>query len=925
MKFERGSEWRRWELHIHTPGTVKNDCFSGNSMDEKWNKYYSNIESYIGDGSDPTRDIAVIAITDYLSVENYKKVIKDNRLPQSVSLILPNVEMRIQPFANDSPLNIHFIFNPCIIDNIEDRFFSKLSFLYGNTNFSASRSELIRLGKTINDSLNDGVAYKKGIEQFVPSFDVVQKVFRDDLELRDNTMILVSNSSSDGVSGVANHADYIDGTHGDTQLKAFRLSVYKFVDGLFSSSPCDIKYFLGKKESCSAELVIKECGSLKPCVHGSDAHSNQKIFEPDMKKYCWIKADPTFNGLKQIVYEPEERVRISEFKPNYKPKYYVIDSIEFKDDAFQINPIKFNENLTCIIGGKSTGKSALLHNLAMAIDKEQVEQKESISKTNTRNIRNSSVIWADGDSSEPHKIVYVPQTYLNRLSDESESTTEIDNIVEEVVLIDNDIKAAHKKMVEAIKDCKTTAQKIILELLSNHNDMTSLQNAKKELGSRTGIESEIKELKSRKEELSKKINLSEDDLLRYEESVQKIKSLSYMIACLKEEINYIKGIESVVKKDELRFKFINETKQIIEESIRQSIEAANISWKNEKNKIMDILTNKLRSKEEELKVYSKTENSLKNKVYENKFIAELTEKIQMENDKLERFIDLDKKEKVLSENETNYINKLCLLINSFKASREEYADKINNNFALTSCELEFSVNVPFRKDAFLKKISILLNKRTPKYKNMIDLDNFCEREYTIEFMNQFVLNLLDDSLQTKNGNTKENVLREVFDDWYGIKYNIKMDNDTIDVMSPGKKALVLLKLLIDLAESKCPILIDQPEDDLDNRSIFEDLIPFIKKKKQDRQIIIVTHNANVVLGSDAEEVIVANQQGINSPNKEYRFEYRSGSIENDVPIINSEGNIELGILNGQGIQQHVCDILEGGEKAFELRKNKYHI
>ena len=53
-----------------------------------------------------------------------------------------------------------------------------------------------------------------------------------------------------------------------------------------------------------------------------------------------------------------------------------------------------------------------------------------------------------------------------------------------------------------------------------------------------------------------------------------------------------------------------------------------------------------------------------------------------------------------------------------------------------------------------------------------------------------------------------------------------MDNDPIEYMSPGKKALVLLKILISLAESKCPILIDQPEDDLDNRSIYTDLINF---------------------------------------------------------------------------------------------------
>ena len=75
----------------------------------------------------------------------------------------------------------------------------------------------------------------------------------------------------------------------------------------------------------------------------------------------------------------------------------------------------------------------------------------------------------------------------------------------------------------------------------------------------------------------------------------------------------------------------------------------------------------------------------------------------------------------------------------------------------------------------------------------------------------------------------------------------------------------------------------RPEDDLDNRSIFDELIPFIKKKKIMRQIIVVTHNANVVLGADSDEVIVANQHGKNSPNREFRFEYRSGSIEDDLP------------------------------------------
>ena len=126
-------------------------------------------------------------------------------------------------------------------------------------------------------------------------------------------------------------------------------------------------------------------------------------------------------------------------------------------------------------------------------------------------------------------------------------------------------------------------------------------------------------------------------------------------------------------------------------------------------------------------------------------------------------------------------------------------------------------------------------------------------------------------------------MRDINDDWYNIKYKVVMDNDNIEVMSPGKKAFVLLRLLIDLAESKCPILIDQPEDELDNRSVFDELIPFIRRKKKERQIIVITHNANVVIGADAEEIIIANQTRSKSENKEKRVEYWSRSIENDNP------------------------------------------
>ena len=279
----------------------------------------------------------------------------------------------------------------------------------------------------------------------------------------------------------------------------------------------------------------------------------------------------------------------------------------------------------------------------------------------------------------------------------------------------------------------------------------------------------------------------------------------------------------------------------------------------------------------------------------------------------------------MREKENKYIDDISLCIEKFKNFHTGYAETVNSKPEFKSSNLEFFVGVPFKKEAFLNKISMLLNNRSTIFKETISIDEFTEAQYSQDFLKDIICKILNDQLQPKKGNNKESVIRDICDDWFEIKYNVQMDNDTIDIMSPGKKALVLLKLLIDLADSKCPILIDQPEDDLDNRSVFKDLIPFIKKKKKDRQIIIVTHNANVVLGADAEEVIVANQKGSNAPNKKFKFEYRSGAIENNMPVYTDDGTIEQGILNSQGIQQHICDILEGGESAFELRKNKYHI
>lgn len=113
-------------------------------------------------------------------------------------------------------------------------------------------------------------------------------VFKYNPQLKEKTIIVVSNSSSDGASGLRTHSDYFLGDI--SQLEATRRAIYQLSDMVFSSNPKDIAYFLGEGPD-SIDVVKEKCGSLMPCIHGCDAHTNEKVFSPADNRFCWIKAD----------------------------------------------------------------------------------------------------------------------------------------------------------------------------------------------------------------------------------------------------------------------------------------------------------------------------------------------------------------------------------------------------------------------------------------------------------------------------------------------------------------------------------------------------------------------------------------------------------------------------------------------------------
>lgn len=861
--FQRGSEWRRWDLHLHTASSYDYE-YNAADADELL------IKAII------SNELAAVAITDHFIID--KSRIGHLRQLAPDVVFFPGVELR----TDKGDTNIHVV-------------------LIFDTNINLD--ELV-------ESFNV-FKREKGKES-----DNNQKIYWDYSDIvsfaqRHNALISIhAGSKTNGVDDrITNKLE-----HNQAVKEEYAKTVQIFEMGKIR----DIEDY--------REHVFPSIGE-KPLIICSDNH-DPRVYSP--KEKLWIKADVTFNGLKQITYEPSERVCISDIKPEQKPDYLVIDHIVITDDDFQTNPVHFSAGLNCIIGGKSTGKSILLHNLALTLDESQVEEKNKTSQTRTKTDVPFTVYWADGKSQKDslattRKIIYVPQTYLNRLCDEQTEKTEIDVIIQDIVLLNEEAHKTYSTSNSDIKNYKAELGKLILDLLEAHRSIGELAQQMKELGDRGGIEAEREKLTKEKERFTAESSLTEEEVKSYESASSHITTLISEIESINGETAAINAIYSLVEPKRITYSFTEQTLAAIEEVQVKIIAEADTTWVKSKAEILLSISDSHKVKSEELEKQKSIEASLRDKILSNKAIAELSAKIKAETEKLVQFNKLDKQKKDKEKEKSGLLSKVVGSIDFYKEQHTSFANAVNGSTDLKMDDLQFSVDVPFKKDAFVEKLKSIMDTRQTVFKEIVPPDDFTANAYTNTKVHDIIDKTLSGELILKKGNTEETAIRDILDDWFEVKYKVTMGGDLIDVMSPGKKALVLLKLLIELAESKCPILIDQPEDDLDNRSIFEELIPFIKKKKKDRQIIIVTHNANIVIGADADEIIVANQRGNNSPNRERRFEYRSGSIENDCKLLAQDGSVMSGILSGQGIQQHICDILEGGIRAFELRKQKYHI
>lgn len=918
----KGSEWRKWDLHVHTPYSIVNH-YRGKDNDEKWEKFLSDLENL-------PAEFKVLGINDYLFIDGYRKMLeyKEKGRLKNIELLLPVVEFRIEKFAGHKEfkkVNFHVIFSdelsPDIIqkqflDAITNHF--KLTPGINGIMWSGviSKESLEDLGKKIKESVPKdklagyGSDLEEGFNNLCFDEDYILKHLENNTFLKDKYLIAIGKTEWESLSW-------------NDQSIAIKKDIINKADIVFISAK-NIKDF----ENAKAKLEEQKVNNL--LLDCSDAHYNSDSQEKDRigKCFTWIKADPTFEGLKQIIYEPEERVRIQENNPqNDYPKHYfsniIIKETNIFDDSkvkFEQNEIELNPNLIAIIGGRGTGKSLLLDAIAKTLKKVDGNAR---SKNISIKKDDFSVTYTKSDNTnEKYNIqeenivdyLHIHQGYVKAIVN-PENSSKLDKEIKELLNL--------KEKPQITYD-ESFLSRLIDEIFEIRDFLNKVDDNGEKINSKEYIEKQQKQKKTLIENITTEEN--KELISKYTDNIKTINDLSKKIQQLEDLKRDLKQFQS--DKNNL----IKEINQLVDD----------------KNKIPEISFNEQIQKIDILNEYHKNEK--KNKEVENQSIKENFKNKGISGDittlleqtkKYQEDIDaLENKKKLIEDKEKNLkekFDKIKEVIDDISKSYRNFEEDINNKWSnlkkgkedwtenqkdlvnklLKDIDIEFTEK--FDEDKFYEKIQETLNLSKFRATISKSQNERIKEAFNINSKDDFILFLKNEKKVLSNEeemNLSEFINSEYFvkdgakeflrlmllnySDFWQVITKPKYKNKELSQLSVGMKGTMYLCLKLATDPFMKPFIFDQPEDDLDNNFIVNELVPIFRTIKKYRQVIIVTHNANLVVNADAEQVIVAE-------NENESINYITGSLEN---------------IN---IRNKVCEILEGGIDAFRKREKKYNI
>ncbi len=998
-RFELGSVWRKWDMHVHSPFSAN---YSGT-----WDQFVDQIRN---------GDCDVIGINDYFSVSGYKKIIHEigvGNIDIENKVLFPVVEMRMTDTVQNkhnkthgaTHFNFHIIFNndtqQLSVDDIE-------------TFIKSLKSNNTMIGSDYDDS-------QKLMDKKVSFRDVLRKL-ENDTKFKDNYLIWLP---YDEYGGIDNIDPVSDGWIKENFIKDSHVlgsSRQEQIDFFQWKSPLKVD---GKPKFSQQEFSLW-FESKKPCIKGSDSHDAtypigklKDAHSNPIEKYCWVKADPTFLGLKQIVHEPEDRVYLGEIpdsliRVNQHPtkvmqRISVNKNLQSKTNEkwFDFN-LKLNDGLVAIIGNKGSGKSALADIIGLLGNTRRYEKFSFLTKEKFCSPRRGKakffegkLTWADqqADSldsleasftaSAQERVKYIPQSYLEDICSEvgfseegafytelkevifsrvgesdrlgfdnldsllrhrdKEIENRIDQLISEVRALNREIVEIEEKLAEKhILELNANLKAKSNELSAHESDEVRPKPVPKP--SETGEDQEASSEQSKLEE--KKTELIEIENKISEEKLNDLEFAKQEAAIQKIE-KQVANIESIVdeslKAIELELDLLEiDSKQLIGVKVDlSSLHNKRDDLKNFRNKIKDELdadhnaslahqaevlskeiaglSAKLSEPEKRYQAYLEAYASWgkrKDEIIGNSDVPGTIAYYQAQLKKIEdeyplRRRKLNKRRMRFSLEIYREKQQLRSHYARYYGSVQEYLDSYPIE-AIKNFRIKFDVSISEWgfSNRFLEKINqgkvgsfYGAIEGLQKVTDLLELSNFDSIYETARFLREIIGALQkhngkeqDAKSQLRKGSSVEDVYNDIFSlNYISPVYNLKWDDKELEQLSPGERGNLLLIFYLILDQNDIPLVIDQPEENLDNQTVFNTLVPCVKDAKKRRQIVLVTHNPNLAVVCDADQVIHAK---INKA-KGNEVIYSSGSIEN--PQMNVK----------------IIDVLEGTRPAFDKRDSKY--
>ena len=807
----RISRWNKWDLHLHTRASKKkkreNEYFgSGYSFDDE------EVQEFVKKVfCDNQSKLVAITDHDYFDAEQFLKIKEEvNELSISNSAeycVLPGVECDVF-FKVDSKKTI-------VTDDDVSNYI---------------KSDRVHLVLIFNDGKWDKEQYNKLhsiLEEKYPNDD---PIYIGDLlsKFTQNKFEFVALPHYDKTNGIETALpDYVDGQKVATNME---MKITWLLSGYFPLLDSKVKDFIDLKVTEFYNQLQEKHGFPIPIILTSDNHDYRQY---DDSLLSWFKATPSFKGLKMCCSDYQMRVKCTPDVP--KSTYISKVIIDGSADLTSNCEIELSDNLNCVIGGRSSGKSLLLKKMIQSSGSNAVD--DELKKYKRYNSGMSVKLIAQDGSLYKGKPEYISQgsiiqKYIN--SDDNSNLA-------------SDFKEYFPKSVNFDSILKEK-EEIRLICLRIDNNIQFFSKLSKEL-SNISLSGYLKISKIQfKNTISNKVLLA-----NYDNAQIVVGNLKKFIAIIKEN------------------RFLIEP------------------FKNLNSNIDDLID---RLEKEYAKSFEKLQQYEKIKKASIKFVYGLEMKAE----------GYDKKEKTqvgaigsLSNSILEWCTKYQALINDVQLLKQRID-------SLKQTET-YSNEIPsFR---FVIKIT-----NTLKISDIFQL--FIERVKTKEIRetSKNFYQLIDKTITqdyelyvTKNLTTS---LNEKLDSSYKIEYLIYEKGELINNMSEGRKVSVFLNILLNKNDSIEPLIIDQPEDDMDNNDIYSILVSSLRSRKAGRQIILATHDSNIVVNGDAENIIFASKT-----NKKAKINYAYGALEYEDENIN--------------IQKIICDTLEGGEEAFINRAFKYDL